>query len=236
VVPCDAHRSRVAPPDAQAPFPVDSRLPFSARRSGSRQLRYRFAPYPRRRLRRSLDPFADDARSKAKKAVDHRRAQWHCSRRRRSASLPDRRLAARNGRDTATRGRSYYFRACLVPFLFRRRAQYQAPPRHLTPPRRSGLTRKDERFCSWRVCAAPRLQRRGRRFEPVTAHNANVQVSGCFQSLLAYEQTFTAERNPTKIQHPNEVCIWKSVAESAKSNKSNILGPRDHSLGTVDVS
>jgi hypothetical protein len=29
------------------------------------------------------------------------------------------------------------------------------------------------------------LQRRGRRFEPVTAHHANDQVNGCFQSLMA---------------------------------------------------
>jgi hypothetical protein len=42
--------------------------------------------------------------------------------------------------------RSHYFRACLVPFLFRGRAQYEATSRHITTPRKPRLNRQNERF------------------------------------------------------------------------------------------
>jgi hypothetical protein len=64
-----------------------------------------------------------------------------------------------------------------------------------------------------------RLQRRGRRFEPVTAHKTKVQVNVAFQSLQGCEHMFNAARNPTKIQHPKRVCRRSKVYAEAKSNK-----------------
>jgi hypothetical protein len=66
-------------------------------------------------------------------------------------------------------GSSHGFRACLVPLLFPTRVQSPATPRHLKTRRELALSSGNERFCSYRVCAD--LQRRGRRFEPVTAHD-----------------------------------------------------------------
>ena len=47
---------------------------------------------------------------------------------------------------------------------------------------------------------SPFLQRRGRRFEPVTAHKANDLVIGCFRRSSTCERVFERTRNPTKIQ------------------------------------
>jgi hypothetical protein len=48
----------------------------------------------------------------------------------------------------ATSGCSHDFGACLVPLLFRSPAQYQATPGHVTTPRKGGVSRENEHFCS----------------------------------------------------------------------------------------
>jgi len=85
--------------------------------------------------------------------------------------------------------------------------------------RKATLMRKDTRLPWQARSPEPSLQRRGRRFEPVTAHESNTQVRGCFLSMAGCEHTFSAARNPTKIQHPKSFPSASTIRVGTKSNR-----------------